>query len=718
MGTWVMPPDPDTSDLNGLLNCGAKYGTTSTCTFQAFILQFGGTSSVLFSTCLAILFLLLTREHWTEAQVRRVEKGLQIGSWILSLLSAFVFIPFDLYHPAGSICYLSEKILLCDPLDNNNCWYEYSGNEGHFANILLEHIPIVYVAFIPVCACVLVNIAIVGFIYQHMRRIEAKVQAKLQRQQQQVVSSQESLTDKLTMFDQSSKRNGQPPSSNIGDVIPTPPATVAELIHTPDGEENEASDNTNDDDDDYAVDGEHTEHSMVTTESQEQRRSIVMAKQGLWYIVGFLGTFGLTFCSGFVFLATGESNETLDYFSYFFLASLGLWNFFIFSRRRKMKTSVGRMARALVWDQVFGAVPLCRMVLRCWSHCPSFSKDRNNAPEENDELGTAPTRPTNYDMNPNFTRLRQTNLRGGGLINHPWFQHGDQNPSENLHKGKSERPSQYNSKVSWKDSLVSELGASAAIDVDFGGTRFMGHVGNKEQQDQSPAKPKRFHSNANSMSVLSEGDSSSEEENTPEENQQQPPTESDSPPAWPIQSKSSSLILFEVSDYSSCFTSIGENPENALLPSSSLGASNHSCAPVMPRRIGSEIEEQPPNSCSNSNDDAPVSRLSTNLGASNHSCPPVMPLRIASEIEEQVLQPPNRCFTSNEDAPEKVLQLSSNLGASSHSCPPVMPRRIASEIEEQTLEPPNNLKARNHSCPPVMPRRLATEVDEFEEFDT
>jgi hypothetical protein len=94
-------------------------------------------------------------------------------------------------------------------------------------------------------------------------------------------------------------------------------------------------------------------------ESQDSKRSTIVARRGLLYIVSFLLTFG----TSFVFGITGSFNKRYDNASIFILSFQGFWNFLIFSRRRSMKTRAGEMGKTLIWGILF----TCPPCLGCWS---------------------------------------------------------------------------------------------------------------------------------------------------------------------------------------------------------------------------------------------------------------------------------------------------------------------------------------------------------------
>ena len=668
----MMPPDAGR-------NCGEKYGSEATCTLQAVMLQFGGTASVLFGTALAIVFLLLTRTHSREAHAAssRMEKTLQLVVWIVSVVSALIFIPFDLYHPAGPICHVSEQIEVCDNEDPDHCWYVYSGNSGPAFNILLENIPVVLAVFLPVVVCVLMNIVIIGFIYVHMRKIEARIKETSQSRRLSMTTRQ-SVTARETTLDQSSK-------VAVSDV---------DAVNGSEGSETDGG-----------------EETFVSSESQQQRRrSIMVAKQGIWYIVGFFGTFGLSFVSGTYYVINDESNKALENWSYFFLALQGFWNFIIFSRRRDMKTSAGIKARVYVWNQGFGAIPFYKMSVGCLTKTRSLcGKDTGQTRENADAGDSVPGGPNNQEL-PLNTPTKKNNLRG--------------DPASSDIASESETPSQYNSKVSWKSSLVSELGSSR-VSIGGPGQDWGDTV---HTQDRSPAKPNRCPSDVFPNSeLMSEEDS--EQDTLPEESN--PATPQESAPSTPnrehsdigidpnselsegesvssqdvpfvLEEKTLSTITNSVTESEAAFwrRQRRRGPSDHI----SLGGSIHPLSTPIRTSIKNLIQGKVGNPMKE-----PQS-VKTQKDAVFNLIPKALPTtpsrenRTISELSDSI-----GCYDSEEHHRQAAASIS-DIHASQRSLSPAMPLRVASEIEEQALPAASNLCLSQRSCPPEMPTRVASET--------
>ena len=639
-----MPPDAGR-------NCGEKHGSEATCTLQAAMLQFGGTASVLFGTALAFVFLLLTRTHSREAHASssRAEKILQLVVWVVSVISALIFIPFNLYHPAGPVCYISEQIEVCDSEDPDYCWYVYSGNSGHPFNILLENIPVVLAIFLPVVVCVLMNIIFIGAIYFYVRGIEARIKEASQSRRLSLTTRQ-SLTARETNLEQSSKVAEQRmPSSYIDDV-----------------EENRSSMNGSEESE---TDGE--DQTLASSESQQQRRSIMVAKQGMWYIVGFFGTFGSSIVSGFYYVINSESNEALDNWSYFFLALQGFWNFIIFSRRRDMKTIAGVKARGFVWNQGLGVICFYKMAVDCLSKKSSLcGKDTGQARDNAQAVDSAPIGQNNPHAPLNKPN-EDNNLQG--------------DPTRSDSTSKLERPSQYNSKVSWKSSLVSELGASklsiAIPCQDWGDTI--------HTQDRSPAKPNRCPSDVYPNSEL-DSQEDSEQENLP----------NDSDPATPQEFAPSSDIdpdpEFGEGD------SVSSQDIPFVVEENTLSTITNSVTGSEAQKMIHEVGESPMmETYSAKKQKQTVSNL----------LPKVLPTlpsrdnRTISELTDSI-----GCYDIEEHDEQAAAPIG-DPGASQQSSSPAMPLRVASEIEEQALTTTNSLCVSQRSCPPKLPTRVVSETE-------
>ena len=107
-------------------------------------------------------------------------------------------------------------------------------------------------------------------------------------------------------------------------------------------------------------------------QQQQQQRSALFAQQSLLYIGGFILTFGLQTVSTLYFIVARTWNPPLDRCGYVFMASQGLWNFIVFSRRRRMKTYLGEHMKNLFW----------------WSCCTSRTTRRATTTAASNAFGT------------------------------------------------------------------------------------------------------------------------------------------------------------------------------------------------------------------------------------------------------------------------------------------------------------------------------------------
>jgi len=319
LGTWAAPVGQE--DLDWMQ--GTNHGTHGTCVFQAFILQFGGLATFLFNASLAVIYLLVIRYPYTwgkkndeKQRVHKLEKRLQIGIWTVALVAAIVPLPMimDMYHSAGPICWINVH-----PADGQ----EHAGqNQNELQYTILS----AALQVLPILFCILCDSIIMIVIYRTIRSQEEEVQ-----QQQR--------------------------SSGVETAI------SSSRLHSDDPDDASSSSSSDDDDGDDDASNDSTVVAGPATARVQMKKhtstSRMVAVQAMFYIAGFLLTFGFTALTFIIFFATGSWIPALDRASYFFLALQGLWNFLIFSRRRKMKTWIGEKARWIVWG-VIPRLATCR----------------------------------------------------------------------------------------------------------------------------------------------------------------------------------------------------------------------------------------------------------------------------------------------------------------------------------------------------------------------
>jgi hypothetical protein len=311
LGTWVSP-----SYLENLY--GTNHGTYKSCVFQGFIIQLGGLAALLFNASLAVGFLLTVKYHWREKRVRKLYARLQIILWIICAAAAILPIPLHMYHNSGPVCWVdafpggcTQSWELGSSMEATDC---LAGDNAMFLSITLQICPILF--------CIVCDSVIMWIIYRTMRSLEDP--PPCEREAATIgIGDKEGGIDDASEIGHDEEQNGEKQGSTS---------------------ENSTS---------FYL--KSAASSSIDRRRSSRDRSRLVGNQALLYIAGFLLTFGLTLLSVFVFLALGEWNTALDRTSYFFLGIQGIWNFTVFSRRRTMKTRVGRGARATVW----GTIPRC-----------------------------------------------------------------------------------------------------------------------------------------------------------------------------------------------------------------------------------------------------------------------------------------------------------------------------------------------------------------------
>ena len=164
---------------------------------------------------------------------------------------------------------------------------------------------------LPIWICILLDSTVFVLIYRTMKRLEQNIS--------------KSVTSTTT---------------NTSTLSPTSEEQEEEECH-------EAGDHISSD---GSSDLENGATALPDLSVSMNRRSRVAAVQGMWYIGGFLLTFGPQTLNVFIFFVTGKFIAPVYRMSYFFFALQGVWNFLIFSRgKREMKTWVGKRAKGLVW---------------------------------------------------------------------------------------------------------------------------------------------------------------------------------------------------------------------------------------------------------------------------------------------------------------------------------------------------------------------------------
>jgi hypothetical protein len=310
LGTWVSPSNLDLHQTN--------HGTHGSCVFQGFIIQLGGLAALLFNASLAVLYFLMVKYHWRESEerFRRVEFRLQIGLWVICSVAATLPVILDMYHNTGPICWIDANPRGCtqswrlgfSELEETDC---VGGDNATFVSITVQ--------LVPLAVCVVADTVIMIVIYRTVRQLEKNSSAL-----QIINMDEEDGRDDPSMRDISSCQEDLRGNQIDGDSS--------------------------------SVIGRETDDGSATMRRQK-KRSVIVARRGILYIAGFLITFGLTFLSTVIFLATDTWNQRLDLCSYFCMSMQGVWSFLVFSREREMHTWAGRLLKKLTWEYAFG----CRL---------------------------------------------------------------------------------------------------------------------------------------------------------------------------------------------------------------------------------------------------------------------------------------------------------------------------------------------------------------------
>lgn len=310
--------------------------TSGGCKFQAFLMQIGLLSSVLFNGSLAFIYMLMLRYYWTGRSLIALFRKMAIVIWTLCLVVAIIPWALNMYHDAGPTCYIASDD---DDVD-----------VAHVA-FMLQILPIWLVIFLD---CV-----VMYKIYRKTRALEVEAQAA---QANAFFGGENDLNNDLdsTTSNPDDLEQQQAPQPSIDKLSFELPL---ESVHedTPSNVENL---NNKMDVEEEIRQSEKTTTSGVVTSSMSRRAGT----QAMWYIGGYFLSFGPTTISVLVYLFRGDYSTPLYRMGYFFLAAQGVWNCIIYTRgRREMKTWVGKRLKTIL----FG------LSLRCQCHCSCVPKDHN-----------------------------------------------------------------------------------------------------------------------------------------------------------------------------------------------------------------------------------------------------------------------------------------------------------------------------------------------------
>jgi hypothetical protein len=395
MASWVISQSEDIRETT----YEAGYETPGACKFQGFVIEMGFLASLSFNASLAVLYLLLFQYHWSETRVvQKFLTPISIALWIVSIGIALIPLGMNYYHDAGPNCWIAEPPQTEDTLEDENlplvCHDDdykdahpdecKTSTEKTLTNLLF------CLQVVPIVLCVIVDSVIMFIIYRKTRAME---DTALTRSFFGVAPSSRSSTaqeNNLDWDDDSDEEAGEDitPQDNGKEwkkpnKLPTPITSTTDAYSSQEPKPNGATMVEFNDEVQEALpsppsitDADTVPPTTHNTPAYN-RRSRIIAVQGLWYIGGFFFTYGVATLSILIFLAMGEWNTQVYRASYFFMALQGAWNFVVFSRgRRAMKTCLGRYAKWLVWETKW-----CRPAPCC--HCVSkaSSMPPNSAPQ-------------------------------------------------------------------------------------------------------------------------------------------------------------------------------------------------------------------------------------------------------------------------------------------------------------------------------------------------
>ena len=414
--------------------------TTSTaCRIQGFFLQWGYLASLSFNASLAVISLLMVRYNWSERRMVKAFQPVAAMLWLTTLAIAIVPLVLDMYHDTGAVCWISAP-----PPDLSDVGVDCQDPDVYYATDECqqrEDVSGILVPFqiLPIWFCIILDSIIMVRIYQKTKEMERK--AKLEDTNDffgldptnkipkktynlhgemdasgsdlsKVASSDQDPLDQLqradsfrhkfTQYQQERKvmnelqnSNGSmPPLDEGDDEADAVSLDMDELAAGIDEESIQvvATDKPAISKTTTAA-AVSTKHTKPAAECHRkcQKRSHGVAVQGMWYIAGFLLTFGVTTISIAAFLITGGWIAPLYRAGYTFFALQGFWNFLVFSRgRRKMRTWAGRMVKALIWDHCFWLCCKCKCLSKTQQEQISPSHKKMERPKQTNKKRTSP----------------------------------------------------------------------------------------------------------------------------------------------------------------------------------------------------------------------------------------------------------------------------------------------------------------------------------------
>jgi len=109
LSTWPIPTDTIYRDY-----IWGERGTQITCDIQGFMIQLGGSSSVLYTCALSLHFLLSIRFGWLPLRIRKIEPFLHAVCIGIPFASAVLLLTQKLYNPRIFMCSTQSYPIGCD----------------------------------------------------------------------------------------------------------------------------------------------------------------------------------------------------------------------------------------------------------------------------------------------------------------------------------------------------------------------------------------------------------------------------------------------------------------------------------------------------------------------------------------------------------------------------------------------------------------------------
>lgn len=270
-----------------------------------------------FNSFLAVFYLLMINYDWKEPQLRTLERILQVVLWSICIGVAVFPLPLDAYHNQGPVCQMDSYPYNCteswelEKLDYDETSEIIECTAGEGAAFYRQIFTLITSGGGFLC-----NLIILYWFYRKIRALEKEASA-------------------------AARTAGS--TTTMGDTNRSQPSRGQINVEYDEDDDIEEEEEEGDDDDDDAEEGRTYQTSRSTSSAQRKAGSRIVATEGMLYIAGFLFMFMPWGISVIVYIISGSWNVPLDRASLFFATLQGAWNFMVFSRRRKMYTTVGQV---------------------------------------------------------------------------------------------------------------------------------------------------------------------------------------------------------------------------------------------------------------------------------------------------------------------------------------------------------------------------------------